>query len=550
MMTEFKKLMFSQECRQKIGSGVSQLARAVKCTLGPRGSNVLIQQVGKSAAITKDGVTVARSIVLRDPIENMGAQMVKQVASKTADVAGDGTSTATVLAEAIFSHGMKLVSAGNDAMSIKRGIDKAVEVVVQSLKDQSRPVDTNDDIRHVATISANGDTAVGNMIADAMAQVGNSGIITLEEGKDVETKLRVTQGFEFDRGFASPYFMTPSEVEAGRMRCVYENARVWLIKGKLSTGNQIQEMIPTLDQCRSQNTPVVVIAEDIQDVVLNTLGLNSAQGILPCVAVKAPGFGAAREEMLEDMAVLTGAIVREPAHFESVTKDVGIEELGYIKRIEVYKDRTVLIGADGREEDVQAQCDKIKGMLEQLEGIWEREQQQKRLAKLTGGVAVIAVGAPTDVAMKEKRDRIEDALAATRAAVAEGIVPGGGVALVRSLKALDAFSTGNVEEDFGVRIVREAIREPLKHIVINAGESPDVVIAKVLEGDGSYGFDARAKSFVDMFKSGIVDPTKVARVALQNASDVASLLLTTECVVSLEQEENLDQQSQPAQRRR
>lgn len=537
-MSESKKLTFGQDSRSAIGSGISKLAQAVKATLGPRGRNVVIQQQGKPPHSTKDGVTVAKNIVLKDPEENIGAQLVKQVASKTADVAGDGTTTATVLAEDIFSKGMKLVGAGHDPMSLKRGIDKATSSVVEALNTLSRPVETSDDIRKVATISANGDSSIGDMIANAMEQVGNSGIITLEEGKGFESKLRVSDGFEFDRGFASAYFMTPQEVDAGRHRCVFEDAKIWLIRGKISTTNQMNEMIPTLEACVQQNKPVVIIAESIEDVVLNTLAINAAQGKLPCVAIKSPGFGASRDEMLEDLSVLTGAHVRDPAHVHSVLADVSVQELGDLRRIEVYKDRTVIVGVEGREEDIKAQCDKIRGLMNQLDSLWDREQQDKRLAKLTGGVAVIEVGAPTEASMKERRDRIEDALSATRAAVAEGIVPGGGTALVRAGNAAE-LEDMNAEEMAGAELVLEAVREPLRQIVKNAGEkSPDTIVEKVLGSQGSAGFDAaRREHCEDMFERGIVDPAKVSRVALQNAADVAGLLLTTECVVSIEEEE-------------
>lgn len=535
---EYKNLAFGQESRNKISSGVEKLARAVKVTLGPRGRNVVIQETGKQPHITKDGVTVAKSIVLKDTEENVGAQMVKDVAGKTADVAGDGTSTATVLAEAILEQGMKLVVANHDPMSIKRGIDKAVDKVVGRLAENSRPVNSSDDIKKIATISSNGEVEIGNMIAKAMEEVGNDGVITLEEGKGFKSELHTSQGFEWDRGYASAYFMTPEEVAAGRKRCVYENVRVWLIDGKLSTAQDMNDMLPVLEACMSMSQPVMIVAEDVSGPVMNTLALNAAQGRLPCVAVKSPGYGASKKEMMEDLAVITGATIRDPDLVEGVVKDVQVEELGWAKRIEVSKDKTVLIGMDGREEAIREQCDSIRASLNDVESQWNREQMEKRLAKLTGGVATIEVGAPTEVAMKEKRDRIEDALAATRAAVAEGIVAGGGVALVRAGKSLDGFTTGNTEEDFGVEIVKAALREPLKQIVRNAGESDQVVISKVETcEDNDVGFNAATLTYVNMFDDGIIDPTKVARVALQNAADVASLMLTTECLVSAEETE-------------
>lgn len=539
---EYKKLAFGQQSRDKISAGVNKLASAVKVTLGPRGRNVVIQQTGKSPHITKDGVTVAKSIVLKDPEENVGAQMVKNVAGKTADVAGDGTTTATVLAEAILEQGMKLVVANHDPMSIKRGIDKAVNEVVGALKEQSRPVESSDDIKKVATISANGEAEIGDMIAQAMEEVGNDGVITLEEGKGFESQLHASQGFEWDRGYLSGYFMTPEEVNAGRKRCVYENARIWIFDGKLSTAQDMNDMLPTLEACMSQGTPIVLVAEDISGPVLTTLAMNAAQGRLPCVAVKSPGYGASRKEMLEDLAVITGATVRDPDLVESVVRDVDVTELGMVRRIEVSKDKTVVIGLPGREEAIQKQCDSIRASLADAESEWNKEQLEKRLAKLTGGVATIEVGAPTEVAMKEKRDRIEDALAATRAAVAEGVVVGGGVALVRAGNALDQYTTGNNEEDFGVEIVRSALREPLRQIVMNAGESDQVVINNVVaQEDPEMGFNAATRTYVNMFDDGIVDPSKVARVALQNAADVAGLMLTTECLISVEESEEEDQ---------
>lgn len=538
-----KILAFSHEARTMVGQGVNNLSKAVKVTLGPRGRNVLIEMKDKPPHITKDGVTVAKNISFKDKFQNIGAQMVKSVASRTADVAGDGTTTATILAESIFTHGMRLMTAGHDPMSLKRGIDKAVIKAVQALAEQARTVNTIDDIRKVATISANGDDEIGKMIAEAMDKVGNDGIITLEEGKSFESVLTVSNGFEFDRGFVSAYFMTPEEVEAGRNRAVQENALVWLVDGKLNSLVQLQEMIPTLESCAKQGLPVLLIAESIEDVVLHTLAHNAASGKLQCVAVKSPGFGASRREMLQDLAVLTGATLRDPSLVESVTKEVDLAELGRVKRVEVSKDKTVIIGVDGREAEIKAHCDKIRAQLSAANDTWERTQHEKRLAKLIGGVATIEVGASTEVAMKEKRDRIEDALAATRAAVNEGIVPGGGVALLRCLTALKGFSANNKEEDFGVDIIRDAVKEPLRQICVNAGESPEVITNRILRTSGSYGFDAAKLETCDMFERGIVDPTKVVRVALQNAADVAALLLTTECAITFD-----DEPEQPAKK--
>jgi len=534
-MSVKKDILFGDDSRAKILVGAKKLAAAVKVTLGPRGRNVIMQRSDLESVISKDGVTVAKSIVLKDPQENVGAQMVKNVAGKTADVAGDGTTTSAVLAEAILDQGMKLIAANHDPMSIKRGIDKAVSVVVDSLRESSRPVKSSDDIKKVATISANGETDIGIMIAKAMEEVGNDGVITLEEGKGFESKLHTSQGFEWDRGYLSAYFMTPEEVNAGRKRCVYENARIWLIDGKLSTTQDMEDMLPTLEACMSQSIPVVIVAEDISGAVLNTLAMNAAQGRLQCVAVKSPGYGASRKEMVEDLSVITGATVKDPAVSDSVLKDVSIEDLGLIRRIEVSKDKTVVIGMDGQEDAIKTQCDSIRASLKDVDSEWNREQMEKRLAKLTGGVATIEVGAPTEVAMREKRDRIEDALAATRAAVAEGVVAGGGVALVRAGKALKAFETGNVEEDFGVNIIKSALQAPMMQIIKNAGESEQVVVNEVLaQENNEMGWNAATRKYVNMFQAGIIDPTKVARVALQNAADIAGLMLTTECLISIE----------------
>lgn len=533
-----KKLNFSDDARSKMHTGVLKLAKAVKVTLGPKGRNVVIQQKGRPPTITKDGVTVARAIFLPDAEEDLGAQLVKTVASKTVDAAGDGTTTATVLAEAIYTEGLRLVAAGHDPMTLKRGIDAAVNEVVALVEGQSRPVASAQDIYKVATISANGDTAVGEMISKAMEEVGNNGVITLEEGKGHETKLTVSEGFEWDRGYASGYFMTPEEVQAGRMKCVYQNAKVWLLNTKLDTSVQLKEMLPVLDQCAQNNLPLVIIAEDISDVVLNFLAHNAAQGTIKVVAIKAPGYGASRTEMLEDLAVITGANLRDPTISRSLFEGVSLDELGTARQIEVFKDRTVLIGSEERADAIKERCDQIRSTLEQQEDLWDREQMEKRLAKLTGGVAVITVGAPTEVAMKERRDRIEDALAATRAAVAEGIVAGGGVALVRAYGQMLSREVAP-ELAFGRSVVMKAILSPLRSIVANAGGTPDVVVEKLLEmTDSEMGFDAATMEYANMFDRGVLDPAKVTRVALQNAADVASLLLTAECSISILPEES------------
>lgn len=531
---ETKILQFSDKARDKMNNGVALLSKAVKATLGPRGRNVVIQRRGASPHITKDGVTVAKSIVLKDEFENMGAQMVKEVALKTADIAGDGTTTATVLAEAIFREGMRLVAAQHDPMSLKRGIDKAVETVVEHLNSQARDVSSIEDIRQVATISANGDKEIGNMIAEAMEAVGKEGVITLEEGKGFETKLKVSKGYEFDRGYASHLFCN----EHDKQRVVFEDAVVWLVNGKLAGKNTLDEMLPALEFCSNNGLALVLIAESIEGDVLNTLVLNNLRTTLKCVAIKAPGFGDRRREMLEDLAALTGANLRDPdLNAMSLVSGMSAEEFGRIKRIEVYKDKTLIVAPEGSEERVESRVAVIKAQVSQDQDTWDRERTQQRLAKLVGGVGVIEVGGATEIEIKEKKDRLEDALSATRAAVEEGIVPGGGTAFARASMALDSFSTGNDEEDFGVKIVKYALKVPLWQIVENSGDKGDVRVAEVMAAQNSVGFDAYRNRMVDMFEQGIVDPKKVSRVALQNAASIAGLMLTTECVIAFEQEE-------------
>jgi chaperonin GroEL len=543
-----KKLSFGQDSRERISVGVNKLARAVKATLGPRGRNVVIGTQGKEPHSTKDGVTVAKAISLSDPEENVGAQLVKSVASKTADVAGDGTTTATVLAEAILTQGNKLVAANHDPMSLKRGIDKAVERVVASIKEQSREVSGIDDIRKVATVSANGDAEIGNMIAEAMEKVGNDGVITLEEGKSFESSLKVSDGFEWDRGYLSPFFLNQEDSLLDKPRAVHRDAYVWIINGKLSTAQDIQDMLPTCNMVRNANKALVVIAEDITGVVLNTLAANHVRGVLASVAIKSPGYGESRTQMIEDLAIITGATVRDPSLLtddgdgNGLITNVSLDELGRCERIEVTKDKTVIIGPPNREDAIKMQCDKIRRQLKDVDSAWDREQMEKRLAKLSGGVATIEVGAPTEVAMKEKRDRMEDALAATRAAIAEGVIPGGGTTLAKASMALVGFSTGNAEEDHGVSIVRKAICEPLQTIARNAGEGEQVVLQKVLESsETGFGFNAATLRYENMLEAGIIDPAKVARVALQNAADVAGLMLTTEALITDEPSTKADE---------
>lgn len=530
---ESKKLKFADSAREEVGTGVSTLAKAVKATLGPRGRNVVIDRRHTAPHITKDGVTVAKSIALKDEFQNIGTQMVKEVALKTADVAGDGTTTATVLAEAIFRDGMKLVAAGHDPMSLKRGIDKAVAQAVDSLGALTKPVDSTKEVLQVATISANGDQEIGEMIAKAMDTVGKEGVITLEEGKSTESSLTVAKGYEFDRGYLAPHFCNEPE----RQRVVLEDALVWLVNGKLAGKNILEEMVPAFEYCSNSGTPLVLIAESIEGDVLQTMIINHLRQVLKCVAIKAPGFGDRRAEMLGDIAALTGAHVRDPKVDASLVGGLSPNEFGVIKRIEVYNDRTLLVASDDAAASVEARVAEIRTQLDQETDAWDRERTQQRLAKLIGGVGVIEVGGATEIEMKEKKDRLEDALSATKAAVEEGIVPGGGVALARASKVLEGFSTGNSEEDFGVKIVLNALRVPLWQIVENAGQKGDVRVAEVLAEEGSVGFDAYKGEMVDMFEVGIVDPKKVSRVALQNAASIAGLMLTTECVVAFEEEE-------------
>lgn len=539
-----KKLEFSQSAREKVSKGVESLAKAVKATLGPRGRNVVLERQHGSPHITKDGVTVAKNIFLKDVFENIGAQMVKEVALKTAEVAGDGTTTATVLAEAILQDGIRLIATGHDPMSLKRGIDKAMVEVVSHLKEKSKPVSSTDEIKQVATISANGDTEIGDMIAEAMQAVGKDGVITLEEGKGLESELKVTSGFEFDRGYASPYFCNDLE----KARVVYEDAVVWLINGKVTGTNMLEDMLPVFQYCSNEGVPLVLIAETVEGEILKTLILNYVKGALQCVAIKAPGFGDRRSEMLGDLAALTGATLRDPdaGEFSSLVKNIQPEELGRCKRIEVTKESTVIVATDGVEEAVEARANHIKAQLSQEASNWDRERTQQRLGKLTGGIGVILVGGATELEIKEKKDRLEDALSATKAAVEEGILPGGGTALAKAELVLKDFSTGNAEEDVGVKIVRNAIKKPLMQIVENSGEDGRLIVRDVQSHESyAIGFNAASLDFVDMLDQGIVDPTKVTRVALQNACSIAGLMLTTEAVVAFEKENKAVQSSNP-----
>ncbi|MBF5045634.1 chaperonin GroEL [Aggregicoccus sp. 17bor-14] len=517
-----KEIYFHQGARDAILRGVRTLADAVAVTLGPKGRNVVIEKSFGSPTVTKDGVTVAKEIDLENKFENMGAQMVKEVASKTSDKAGDGTTTATVLARAIYEEGLKLVAAGHSPMDLKRGIDKAVEVVVEELKKLSKPTKDKKDIAQVGIISANGDETIGNIIADAMEKVGKEGVITVEEAKGLETTLDVVEGMQFDRGYVSPYFVTNRE----RMETVLEEPYILISERKVSA---MQDLIPLLEQVARSGRPLLIIAEDVEGEALATLVVNKIRGVLNVAAVKAPGFGDRRKEMLKDIATLTGGNVvsEELGHkYENLT----LQDLGRAKRITIDKDNTTIVDGAGARADIEGRIKLIRRQAEESTSDYDKEKLQERLAKLAGGVAVINVGAATETEMKEKKARVEDALHATRAAVEEGIVPGGGVAYLRCLAALDKLKLG--AQDFGVDIIRKALTEPLRKIASNAGVEGAVVINKVREGQGAFGYNARTDVFEDLEKAGVIDPTKVERTALQNAASVASLLLTTEAMIA------------------
>jgi len=523
-----KQLLFSEQARAAILEGVEILARAVKVTLGPRGRNVVLDKKWGSPTVTKDGVTVAKEIELDEPYQNMGAQMVREVASKTSDVAGDGTTTATVLAEAIFREGIKNVTAGAAPMYIKRGIDRGVEVVVEQLKKLSRDVKTNKEIEQVATISANSDTIIGKMIADAMDKVGKDGTITVEEAKSVETTLDVVEGMQFDKGYISPYFVTEKE----SMEAVLEDAFILLYDKKHSS---MKDLLPILEKIAQRGKPLLIIAEDVEGEALATLVVNKLRGTLQVCAVKAPGFGDRRKAMMEDIAVLTGGkVISEDLGIK--LENVKIEDLGRAKRLVVDKENTTIVEGGGKKADIQGRIAQIKREIDETTSDYDREKLQERLAKLAGGVAVINVGAATETEMKEKKARVEDALHATRAAVEEGIVPGGGVAYIRSLKALDKFAADlEGDEKLGVMIVRRALEQPLRTLCTNAGLEGSLIVEQVKEKEKeskSIGFNVDTEKYVDMFEAGIIDPTKVARTALQNAASVSGLLLTTEALIT------------------
>lgn len=520
-----KEIKFDVEAREKLKKGVDALANAVKVTLGPQGRNVVIQKSFGSPHVTKDGVTVAKEIELEDKIENLGAQMVKEVASKTADIAGDGTTTATVLAQAIITQGMKNVAAGANPMDLKRGMDKAVAKVVSELKSISVEVgDSYDKIEQVATISANNDTTIGNLIAEAMKKVKKEGVITVEEAKGTETTVEVVEGMQFDRGYLSPYFVT----NADKMVAELENAFILIYDKKISS---MKELLPVLEPIAQGGRQLLIIAEDVEGEALATLVVNKIRGALKVAAVKAPGFGDRRKAMLEDIAILTGGtVISEERGFK--LENATIDMLGRAEKITIDKDNTTIVNGAGNTEDIKARINQIKAQIETTTSDYDREKLQERLAKLAGGVAVLYVGAASEVEMKEKKDRVEDALAATRAAIEEGIVPGGGVALVRAGKALENVKGDNEDENTGIAIIARAIEEPLRQIVENSGMEGSVVVQKVKEGTGDFGFNAKTERYENLFESGIIDPTKVVRVALENAASVAGMLLTTEATIT------------------
>ncbi len=518
-----KDIIFSEAARAAILKGVNALADAVKVTLGPKGRNVVIAKSFGSPLVTKDGVTVAKEIELDNKLEDMGAQMVKEVASKTSDVAGDGTTTATVLAQCIYREGVKLVSAGVNPMDIKRGIDAAVSLVCDNLNGLSRPTESHSDIAQVGTISANGDETIGDIIALAMEKVGQDGVITVEEAKGLETELETVDGMQFDRGYLSPYFVTDSD----RMVTEMENALILIHEKKISN---MKDLVPILEKAMQAGKPLVIIAEDVDGEALATLVLNKLRGTLKVAAVKAPGFGDRRKAMMQDIAILTGGeLISEDLGFK--LENATLSTLGQAKKLTIDKDNTTIIDGEGNQEDIQGRVQQIRRQIEETSSDYDREKLEERLAKLAGGVAVIQVGAATETEMKEKKARVEDALHATRAAVQEGIVAGGGVALIRAAKGLESLELDS-DQQFGVNIIKRAVEEPLRQIARNAGVEGSVVILKVMEGEGNFGFNAASEEYCNMVENGIIDPTKVVRYALQNAASVASLMITTEAIIA------------------
>jgi len=519
-----KEITFDTTARDRIKRGVDKLADAVKVTLGPKGRNVILDKKFGAPTVTKDGVTVAKEIELKDAIENMGAQLVKEVASKTADAAGDGTTTATVLTQAIFNHGIKNVAAGANPMDLKRGIDKAVTVVVENLKKQSKKIKDSSEIAQVATISSNNDQEIGKMIADAMDKVGKDGVITVEEAKGTSTEVKTVEGMQFDRGYLSPYFVTNTE----KMEAELENPFILIYDKKISA---MKELLPILEQTAQTGKPLLIISEEVEGEALATLVVNKIRGALRVAAVKAPGFGDRRKAMLEDIAILTGGkVISEELGFK--LENATLEHLGKAEKVNIDKDNTTIVNGAGKKADIQGRINQIKSQIETTTSDYDKEKLQERLAKLSGGVAILYVGAATEVEMKEKKDRVDDALHATRAAVQEGIIPGGGVAYVRAIDALKDVEVANEDQATGVNIIRLALEAPLRTIVINAGQEGSVIVNKVRDGKKDFGYNARENKYDNFFEAGIIDPTKVARLALENASSIAGLLLTTEAVVS------------------
>jgi chaperonin GroEL len=520
-----KQLFFNTEARNKMKRGVDVLANAVKVTLGPKGRNVVLEKKFGSPAVTKDGVTVAKEIELEDPIENMGAQMVKEVASKTADVAGDGTTTATVLAQSIITEGLKNVAAGANPMDLKRGIDKAVDIIVNNLKKQSQTVGNDSKkIEQVATISANNDPEIGKLIANAMNKVGKDGVITVEEARGTETSIELVEGMQFDRGYISPYFVTNSD----KMECELTTPYILIYDKKVSA---MKDILHILEKVAQQGAPLVIIAEDLEGEALATLVVNKLRGTLKVAAVKAPGFGDRRKEMLQDIAILTkGLVISEEQGYKLENAD--LTYLGRAERVTIDKDNTTIVGGKGKKDEINARIGQIKAQIETTTSEYDKEKLQERLAKLSGGVAVLNIGAATETEMKEKKDRVDDALHATRAAVEEGIVPGGGIAYIRAIEALDKKKGANEDETTGIAIVRRALEEPLRTIVANAGIEGSIVVQKVKEGKDDYGYNARTDTYEKLLLAGVIDPTKVSRVALEHAASIAGMLLTTECVIA------------------
>lgn len=522
-----KEITFDTSARDKIKKGVDKLANAVKVTLGPKGRNVILDKKFGAPTVTKDGVSVAKEIELKDAIENMGAQLVKEVASKTADAAGDGTTTATVLAQSIYSHGIKNVAAGANPMDLKRGIDKAVEAVVENLKKQSRKLKDSAEIAQVATISSNSDQTIGKMIADAMDKVGKDGVITVEEAKGTETEVKTVEGMQFDRGYLSPYFVTNTE----KMEADLDQPFVLIYDKKISS---MKELLPILEQSAQTGKPLLIIAEEVEGEALATLVVNKIRGALRVAAVKAPGFGDRRKAMLEDIAILTGGkVISEEQGFK--LENATLDMLGRAEKISIDKDNTTIVNGAGSKAEIQGRVGQIKAQIETTTSDYDKEKLQERLAKLSGGVAILYVGAATEVEMKEKKDRVDDALHATRAAVQEGIVPGGGVSYIRAIEALKdpkAIGASNEDQATGVNIIRLALESPLRTIAENAGQEGSVIVNKVRDGKADFGYDAKENTFVNFFAAGIIDPTKVTRLALENAASIAGMLLTTEAVVS------------------